>query len=286
MINKLYSRLAGVLTLVMIVVLLPVYSFGTTKTLSDQDYNDFHIGQNYNITLKVGKKPMYNCIECDYGDDYESDEYPYLTSVKSSVSAIAKVCGLDGDDTDFYFELKGLKAGTVKVTAKFSNGQKSVFNVTVKTEVSKTAKPKIEAYSWIYKHTTKVIVDVKNPVKGDRIKLKIGSKTYTRKVTKTAKKLRVKIKITKPGFYGKKYNLALVRNGKIVARERQYVFLSNYVHVGDTKSKVKWLTYWNDPDRKNKYASGEQWCYDWDGERAYLYFNNRGVVTDWQIFEN
>ena len=287
--KKLYSRLAGVLALMLMLTMMPVYSFGATATLKDDIYNDFHLGKNYNVTFKVGKKPMYSCVECDYGEDYESDDYPYITSVKCSDSTIAKVYGLDGDGTDFYFELKGLKAGTATVTAKFSNGKKSVFYVTVgnakSKNVNKNVKSKIEAYNWIYKHTTKVFVDVKNPVKGDRIKLKIGNKTYTRKVTKTAKKLRVKIRISKPGFYGKKYNLALVRKGKTVAREVQYVFLSNYVHVGDTKSKVRWITYWNDPDKKNQYASGEQWCYDWGDVRAYLYFNNRGVVTNWQKFE-
>ena len=75
--------------------------------------------------------------------------------------------------------------------------------------------------------------------------------------------------------------------GQVLARENEYVYLSNTVHVGDSKKKVRWLASWSKPYRKNKYTNSEQWCYDWDddpGMDAYLYFDSRGRVTGWQKF--
>ena len=107
-------------------------------------------------------------------------------------------------------------------------------------------------------------------------------------MTKTAATYKVKITINKPGFYGKKYKLSLTRSGKTVASKSAYVYLSDTVYVGYTKKQVKWLTYWNSPDKKNTSAYSEQWCYDWDGDGlhdAYLYFNSKGKVTNWQIYD-
>lgn len=291
--KKVYARISRVLVLLLVAAMLPVYSFGAAGSLNSQIYNDFHMGQNYNVKLKIGKMPMYCCIECDdesdydddddYDDDYDSD-LPYIKSIKNSKPSVVKVCNFEGDGTDFYTELKGLKKGNAKITLKFSNGQQSILNVTV--VAGSVGKSSVKAKKTIYKNTKKVKVVAKNVLKGDKIKLKIGKKTYTKKIKEAADSKTVTFKIKKPGFYGKKYTLSLVRKKKTIAKSRKYVYLSDTVYVGYTKKKVKWLKYWNDPDKKNKSSYSEQWVYYWGDETAYLYFNNKGVVTNWQIYEN
>ena len=49
----------------------------------------------------------------------------------------------------------------------------------------------------VKKGAKKITVTVKWPVKGDKIKIKVGKKTYTKKVSKTAKVLKFKKKVKK-----------------------------------------------------------------------------------------
>lgn len=476
--KRMYVKISGVLAVLLVLIIMPTCAFGADQTLSDDTYNDFHIGQDYNLIVSTGSKTMVSCLECD------ADESLYLASAVNSDASVATLY-FSGDETDIYFELQGLKAGNTTVTVTDKNGRKSVFNVTVragsssdgdtsssrspsktlksrlsndfkmgrdykltvkvgdapsmwcdwslvsddddkklrlksikasktgivsttkddeafylyakktgktkitvtdnmgnysvisitvkkadktiktlknedetdfsictnyklilktgdklslfvrniqadwdgldtvktsrksvadltlyencldlkaksagkttitlkdykgrKTVIYVTVKPgksTIESYDWIYKNTKTVTVDATNVVKGDKITLKIGNKTYSKKITETAKKARVKIKIKSPGFYGKKAQLKLVRKGKTVAKGSEYIYLSNIVKVGYTKKTVKWLTYWNKPVKKTSTAYSEMWWYDWDEDgytEASLTFRN-GRVTNW-----
>ncbi len=268
--RKIYTHLSRMLVLLVMLAMMPIYAFGATETMTYDSITNFDIGNNYDLTVKMGDE-IWVYSYGDYG--YYAD----LQSVTSSNPTVATTT-LDGSEC---FMLKAKTVGSTTITARNADGRQSLIYVTVKP-----GKATIESYYWIYKHTKTVTVKATNVVKGDKIKLKIGKKTYTKKVTKTAKNYKIKIKIKKPGFYGKKYRLALMRKGKTVAKEIDYVYLSNYVHVGDSKKKVRWLTNWNDPDEKNYTAYTEQWCYDWSGDGlndAYLYFRD-GKVTNWQIY--
>lgn len=284
--KKIMTKISRVLVLAMIVTCIPVGVFGVSynsiEADEDGDYTPV-IGENYSISGTVGKEPT---LIFEYPEDEDSDD---LVQVVSAVSSNTSVVNTELDKeipdlcdcVDLYYK----SAGSATVTVKDNRGVKSIIKVTVK---EKTLKSKIEATNWIYKNSQKVTVKAKNVKKGDIIKLTIGKKTYKKKVTKTASSYKVKIKIKKPGFYGKKYKLTLNRKGKVVAKEQTYVYLSNYVHVGDSKKKVKWLTNWNDPVQKNKYTYSEQWCYDWNDDGlfdAYLHFNNKGKVTSWTIYD-
>ena len=232
----------------------------------------FDIGSNYEVTVYKGE------IEYLFNNEYEYE----ITSAVCSDTSVLSIF----EKEDWNIGVRGKKAGKVIITVKAYNEEEDVTETSkIKVIVKDERKSEIEASNWVYKNTKKVTVKAKNVKKGDIIKLKIGGKTYKKKVKKTASKYKVKIKIRKPGFYGKKYKLTLNRKGKVIAKEKQYVFLSDTVYVGYTKKMVKWLVYWNDPYKKNRNSRGEQWCYDWDDQRAYLYFDNKGVVTDWQIFE-
>ena len=53
-----------------------------------------------------------------------------------------------------------------------------------------------------------------------------------------------------------------------------------------TKKQVKFTCDWATPVKKNYSAYSEQWCCDFDGDGrldAWLYFNNRGKVSNWYI---
>lgn len=292
--KKLMAKLSRVLVLAMIVTCIPVGVFGVSySSIKADEQGDYSpvIGENYSISGYAGKESLL-IFEFPESEDVLTDENGNsieLVVIESAVSSNTSVVETEidkedpelSDCVDLYYK----KAGSATVTVKDNRGVKSIIKVTVK---EKTLKSKIEATNWIYKNSQKVNVKAKNVKKGDIIKLTIGKKTYKKKVTKTASTYKVKIKIKKPGFYGKKYKLTLNRKGKVVAKEQTYVYLSNYVHVGDSKKKVKWLTNWNDPVQKNQYTYSEQWCYDWNDDGlfdAYLHFNNKGKVTSWTIYD-
>ncbi len=238
-----------------------------TKTLKGSEYIiDFNMEYNYKLTL-TGK---------DYHLLWGVED---IASFSNSNKSVAKVSRYD---YDYALKVVPKLPGKTVIKIKDVNGNTNKITLTVKL-----GKAKVESTNWVYKNSKSVKVKAYNVKKGDVLKLKIGKKTYTKKIKKTAFETSVKFSIKKPGFYGKKYNLTLKRGGKVVAKESQYVYLSDTVYVGYTKKKVKWLVYWNDPDAKNYSAYSEQWCYDWSGDGlydAYLYFRN-GKVSNWQIFD-
>ena len=191
------------------------------------------------------------------------------------------VAGSEDMITNFSIGIPLVRIGTL--TVSFVNG-----NETCTRNVKVVKDSEIETTGWVLKNSTKVPVLVTNAHKGDIVKVTIGKKVYKKKITKNKAKLKLKFKIKKPGRYKLRMKTVLYNKfGQVLARENEYVYLSNTVHVGDSKKKVRWLASWSKPYRKNKYTNSEQWCYDWDddpGMDAYLYFDSRGRVTGWQKF--
>ena len=142
---------------------------------------------------------------------------------------------------------------------------------------------------YTYMYTTQVPVEVVNVHSGDQIKIAFDGKVYTRTFSGSYNKITVKVDIKKPNKYGIKMAVKLKNKfGQDLAIYYDYIYISNVVHVGDTKAKVRWLADWNDPVGKEYTAYGETWEYDWDGDDytdAYLYFDADGKVTDWLIFD-
>ena len=214
------------------------------------------------------------------------------TKISSSTTPGAKVTAKIGTRTykatadakgKYTITIPVVKIGT-KITLKFTSGSSSLTKtITVKKDSSD-----IETTYWTYKNSTKVRGKAYKVHAGDYVKVTINGKTYKKTITKAASSLNFSIPIKKPGKYGIKMKTELFNKfGQQMAVENEYVYLSDVVHTGDTKAKVKWLTSWNDPDKINYYTYSEQWCYDWDGDGwhdAYLYFRN-GRVSSWQVFE-
>lgn len=159
------------------------------------------------------------------------------------------------------------------------------------TKTVKVGKGKSTVYTpyYTYIDTTSVPVQITNAHAGDQLVVQIGGKKYYKKITKASSKITVKVPISKPGKYGIKMAVKLKNKFKqdlVVFYD--YVYLSDTVHVGDSKAKVRWLTGWNDPVEKTYSAYGETWYYDWygdDSHDAYLYFDADGKVTDWFIYD-
>ena len=176
-----------------------------------------------------------------------------------------------------------VKVGT-KIYLKYSSAGTSLS----KTIVVKKGSHKVETIDWVYKNSTKVKGKVTNVNAGDYIRIKVNGKTYKKKITKAAKSYSFTIKISKPGKYGIRLTTELINKyNQQLGIEKEYVYKSDTVYIGDTKSTVRWLTYWNNPRKKNYYSNSEQWCYDWDGDGfndAYLYFRN-GKVSNWYVYE-
>ena len=167
---------------------------------------------------------------------------------------------------------------------KFSSANTSL----AKTVTVKKSASKIETTAWVYKDSSKVKGKTVKVHKGDYIKIKINGRTYKKKIKKNANSFKFSIKIKKPNKYGIRMTTELYNKfNQRLSIEKEYVYKSNYVYVGDSKATVKWLTGWNDPYKRNYYSTGEQWCYDWDGDGfsdAFLYFRN-GKVSDWYTSE-
>lgn len=142
---------------------------------------------------------------------------------------------------------------------------------------------------YTYKDTTSVPVEVTNAHSGDKLIITINGRSFYRTIKQSYSKITPSVAIKKTNKYGIKMTVKLLNKfGQELASYNDYVYHSDTVHVGDTKAKVRWLTGWNDPVRKEYYSYGETWCYDWDdeeGEDAYLYFDADGKVTDWWIIE-
>ncbi len=244
--------------------------FADTLSYSDIGWIDYNLGGVH--TLKV-------MASDDYELSYESDDY--FDGIKNVASSNISVASANIKD-EYFVILKTYKVGQTTLTIETYDGQITVINITVVLD-----KPKIETTEWLYKNSSKAVIKVQNASKGDIVCLKIGNREYKKKISKNSVTAKIKIRIARPGFYGKKYKLTLLRGKKTVAREVDYVYLSNTVHVGDSKKKVRWITSWNNPDKINYYTYSEQWCYDWEGDDgihdAYLYFRN-GKVSGWQIY--
>lgn len=141
-------------------------------------------------------------------------------------------------------------------------------------------------YNYITSSSKNVKIKVWNVHKGDRIKIKIGKKTYTKKISKNYSKKTFKVKIKKAKA-GSKMTVWIVNkyNQSLVGKDKCKVYKYNKVKLGMTKKQVKATADWATPKKKNYSAYSEQWCYDFNGDGRYdawLYFNNSGTVSNWQ----
>ena len=139
-------------------------------------------------------------------------------------------------------------------------------------------------HSAIFKNSKSVTVRLQNPVRGSEVRVKIGSKTYKKKVTSNSK---VKIKIKKPK-YGKKVTINVYYKGRLIGRcydyiggqypENDIVYYAKNVKLGMTKKQVKCLYNWGEPYSISSRAGGWTFWHYYGG--SFIAFKH-GKVVDW-----
>lgn len=173
--------------------------------------------------------------------------------------------------------------GVVLITGKgsYCGTRKLVFKIKRYTALNVRA---------VYNGTRKIVCTVDNPAVGDSVKLKIGIKTYTKKIKKAASHATFKFKVPKQK-YGKKYTITIrSKTGTTVKKKTTRVWYTNKLRIGQTKTHVLYNPNWGSPSYKNVYSgySGRQetWAYEYYDSygnwynTAYLYFRN-GKLTGW-----
>lgn len=171
------------------------------------------------------------------------------------------------------------KIGTkIKYTVKYNKGSYSV--------TKKIVKPKTTvSMSTIYRNSKKVTITVKNAHKGDIVTLKIGSKTYKKKIKKDSKKYKYTVKVTKKKKAGSKAKVQVKNKFKqSLTTKKAVIYYASSIKKGMTKKQCKLVPGWGSPDEVN-YSSGiTTWWYDDDGDGyavdSYLMFY-KGKLTDW-----
>ena len=111
-------------------------------------------------------------------------------------------------------------------------------------------------------------------MKGSVLKVKVGKKTYTKKIKNYKKKIKIKIKKAK---YGSKINIQLIYNGKVVGRsETDYVWYAKKLRRGMTKKQAKYTWGW--PEDTDSASGG--WSFWYYGDGSSITFRH-GKVNSW-----
>ena len=139
---------------------------------------------------------------------------------------------------------------------------------------------------YYYRNQTKFHGYVKNVHKGDKIVVKIGNKTYTKKVKKNYSKLKYSFKVKKNGNYGSKITLKIVNKfNQTMTSYSDVIYYSKNLKVGMTTKQVKYVPGWTDkPLYKEYHSYGTFWYYDDDDDDywdSYLFFDSNNKLSDW-----
>ena len=132
----------------------------------------------------------------------------------------------------------------------------------------------------LYRSSKSMKVVLDNPARGAVVKVKIGKKTYSKKINSNSRT--VKFKIKKPK-YGKAISVKVYYGNKLIGTDRfcdtpGHVLYAKKLRKGMTKKQVKYTLNWGPAYYKGKHSSGwTRWGY-LDG--SYIYFKN-GKVKKW-----
>lgn len=133
-------------------------------------------------------------------------------------------------------------------------------------------------YTVAYKNKKYVKVYLDGSVyKGDTLKVKIGKKTYKKKIKKSANCPMYKLKIKKPKK-NSKIKVYMYHKGKRLSFGYEYVMTSYNPKKGMSKWQVKNYTMWGSPDDTMSSSNGYSYWY-WD-DGSYIVFK-KGKVKYW-----
>ena len=138
---------------------------------------------------------------------------------------------------------------------------------------------------WFYYTNNTISGYVEHALKGDKILVSVGGKTYSTVVTRDAKVYKYKIKIGYKNLgskiimrYYNKFNQRIIMYNDIVHYTQK-------IYKGYTKAQVKLCPGFEHPTSINRSTYGENWYYDWsDYSYGWVYFNSSGRVEYWSIY--
>lgn len=189
------------------------------------------------------------------------------------------------ENGDFSIKTGYKRSGTaIRITVTTEDGSYITKNMKVKKN-----KGSIVLKKTIYRNSTSVKCKISNAWSGDYILMKIGKKTYKKKISKSyGSKHNITFKIPKQ-VAGTKVKLSyLDRFGDAKgAKKSAMVYYGNKIFVGMSSHNAL-LTTWGKPDHRNYYGSGTpvQWVWDDDdGLPMLLVYIRGGKVIDFQSLD-
>lgn len=165
----------------------------------------------------------------------------------------------------YTIKIKQAKVGTkIKVSVVTPEGYTGSKTVKVKLAYGYVSVPK-----YIYKTSNRVTVKVQEGQKGDKIKVNVGGKTYTKTLKKTKKTQNVTVGIS-PAAAGTGVVIQLTdKFGKVKSTYRDMVYFGDTIYIGMTAEEAC-LTTWGTPKRNN-WGGTIQWVYRSGSTTLYVY---------------
>lgn len=206
------------------------------------------------------------------------------TKVQGTTTAKSKVTIKIGNKT-----YKGVanKYGEFSIKINSTNiGTKIVVNVVTpkgytnsKSVKTKRSNGYAELSSYVFRTSTKATLKIKNGNKGDKLKIKIGSKTYTKRLKSDKKKQNITFNIKKASA-GSKINITLYdKFGNKKATDSDMVYYGTKIYIGMSSHNAT-LTTWGPPVRRNNWGTGyEQWVFESANSTLYAYIKNGKVCN-------
>lgn len=122
-------------------------------------------------------------------------------------------------------------------------------------------------------------VTVRKPREGDKVIVKAGGKTYTKKIGINGSKKKMVFKLKKKPATGSKISVVLKDQfGKKKYTDRTTVYHGSHIALGMSAKDVV-NTTWGSLIRRNDWGTGAlQWIFESDYTRLYVYIRGGKVV--------
>ena len=131
--------------------------------------------------------------------------------------------------------------------------------------------------SSVFSNSKSITVRISHPLKGGTLQVKIGKKTYKKKIKNNSTKIKIKLK--KKPKWGQKITAKFSYNGKVVGSETDYVYFSKKIRKGMTQKQVAYTVGWGDNDCTVSSSSGG-WKF-WHYEDGSMVAFKGGKVKYW-----
>ncbi len=210
------------------------------------------------------------------GVDSGSVKITGKTDARSKVTAQIngrKYKGKANKSGKFSFKIKQSKAGTkIKVSVVTPEGYTK--SKTVKVRL---ANGSVDIPSYVYRMSSSISLKVKKGQKGDKVKVDVGGRTYTKTIKKTKKTQNVTVNIN-PAAAGTRITVKLCdKFGKVKDTCQDMVYVGDNIFVGMSAEEAC-LTTWGTPKRNN-WGGIIQWVFQSGGTRLYVYIRDGRVAS-------